>query len=220
MPGRSLRGGLRVVALLTGAAAVVLPRGLRAQVGIVQPYLDPERPLYFYPAPGPGDHPSVVTPTDSVTFAAGDHYVGIASAPPWFAPEGVKLDYDLLWLKAETLTRNFIEVEVNSLEPRPRFTPRTAWIAREAVRFRPWAELLLDVHSVEILDPVAHPLRTQPSPEAPPEGDAAGMPLRPLAIQGEWMQVEEAEGRESGLLRGWIRWWQDGRLLVSFSFLS
>lgn len=218
--GRSPRGVRFLAALVTCAATIVLPRGLRAQVGIVHPHLDPERPLYFYPAPGPGDHPSVVAPMDSVTFQAGAHHVGIATAPPWFAPEGVKLDYDLLWLKAETLTRDYIEVEVNSLEPRPRFTPRTAWIAREAVRFRPWAELLLDVHSVEILDPVAHPLRSNPSAEASAEGDAAGIPLRPLAIQGEWMQVEEAEGRESGLLRGWIRWWQDGRLLVSFSFLS
>lgn len=215
-----------VSALMAGMAAVAAPSSARAQpegaagVGIVQPTLDPERPLYFYPAPEPGGVPGGVQPTDSVTFAESPHFVGIATAPPWFAPEGMKLDYDLLWLRAETLTRNFIEVVVNAGEPRPRFTPRTAWVDRHAVHFRPWAEFLLDVYSVETLEPADNPLRSAPAMDAPERGPTIDLPLRPLAIQGEWMRVEGADAREVGLPTGWIRWWRDGRLLVSFSLLS
>ncbi|MEQ9570257.1 MAG: hypothetical protein RLN75_08725 [Longimicrobiales bacterium] len=225
MPLRGAATTAAVSALVAGMAAAA-PSPLRAQpegpagVGIVQPTLDPERPLYFYPAADPGDGPGVVGPTDSVTFAESPHFVGIATAPPWFAPEGMKLDYDLLWLRAETLTRNFIEVVVNGTEPRPRFTPRTAWVDRHAVRFRPWAEFLLDVYSVETLEPAGNPLRSAPAPDAPERGPSADLPLRPLAIRGEWMRVEGADAREAGLPTGWIRWWRDGRLLVSFSLLS
>lgn len=189
-------------------------------VGVVQPPIDPERPLYFYAIPRAGWGPETATPSDSVVFAADEHHVGISSAPPWFAPEGLKLDYDLLWLRARTLTRFWIEVEVNTLDPRPRFVPETAWVAREAVSFRPWSEFLLEVFSVETTGPADNPLRSGPAAEAEVVGDSSGLPLRPLALSGDWLRVEAVEGGETDRPRGWIRWRGDGVLLVSFSLLS
>jgi len=155
-----------------------------------------------------------------VTFAAGEHFVGIETAPPWFVPEGLKLDYDLLWLRARTLTQAWIEVEVNASDPRPRSTPETAWIAREGVSFRPWAEFLLEVYSVEALDPESNPIRTNPHPDAEATGKSSGRPLRPLAVRGNWLRVEAADGTEANRATGWVRWRGDGVLLVSFSMLS
>ena len=214
----SIPGALVLVAGLASTPAdAQLPE---LGVGVVQPPIDPARPLYFYGAPHPGVDPRTAPPIDSVTFAAGDHFVGIATAPPWFAPEGLKLDYDLLWLRARTLTRSWIEVEVNAIDPRPRFVPETAWVARESVTFRPWTEFLLDVFSVETLDPDENPIRGAPRPDAEAVGDSSGRPLRPLAIRGDWIRVEAVEGTEADRAEGWIRWRGDGRLLVSFSMLS
>ena len=189
-------------------------------VGVIQPPLDPARPLYFYGTPQPGVHPSTATPIDSVTFSAGDHFVGIATAPPWFAPEGLKLDYDLLWLRARTLTPVWIEVEVNTLDPRPRFVPETAWVAREAVSFRPWTEFLLEVFSVETLDPAANPIRAAPRMDSEVVGDSTGRALRPLAIRGDWLRIEAVEGTEADRTEGWVRWRGSSELLLSFSMLS
>lgn len=192
----------------------------QSSVGVVSPPLDPERPLYFYSAPEPSGDPGAATPFDSVTFAEGDHFVGIATAPPWFAPEGLKLDYDLLWMTAETLTRHWVEVVVNTMEPLPRMTPRTAWVSRADAQFRTWSEFLLEVYSVETIDPESNPLRDSPDGAAPGTGSTDNLPLRPLAIQGDWMRVEGADAQEVGLPTGWIRWRADGRLLVRFSLLS
>lgn len=214
------RVAVLVAALLAAAGPLHGQTGTPGGVGVVRPVLDAERPLRFFAAPAPGDAPATAEAVDSVTFATGDHAVEIATAPPWFAPEGLKLDYDLLWLRAETVTRDWIEVVVNSADPRPRFAPRTLWVAREAVHFEPWSTFLLTVFSVETLDPDTNPLRSSPSADAPAEESTATLPLRPLAIRGDWMRVEGADARELGLPRGWIRWWGDGRLLVSFSLLS
>lgn len=214
----ALAGSLGLVATFGATAALAqLPD---VGVGVVQPSLDPARPLYFYGAPQPGVDPSTATPIDSVTFAAGDHFVGIATAPPWFAPEGLKLDYDLLWLRARTLTRAWIEVEVNTIEPRPRFVPETAWVAREAVTFRPWTEFLLEVFSVETLDPAANAVRAAPHGDSEVVADSDGRALRPLAIRGEWLRVEAVEGTEADRFEGWVRWRGSSELLVSFSMLS
>jgi hypothetical protein len=189
-------------------------------VGVVQPRIDPDRPLYFYGEPTPGGAPGGMQPMDSVTFVVGPHFIDIGYAPPWFAPETLKLDYDLLVLRAETLTRSWIEVVVNELDPRPRFIPRTVWVEREAVEFRPWSEFLLDVYSVEPLETSPNPLRSGPGDSFPIVAPTAGAQWHPIAVRGDWLQVDAVEAPEPGGPRGWIRWRRDERLLLRFSLLS
>lgn len=212
--------GLAAVAALTSAADEIAAQDYPLGVGVVQPRLDPDRPLYFYGPPSAGTDPALANPIDSVTFVAGDHFIGIGTAPPWFSPAGMKLDYDLLWMRAETLTRDWVEVEVNTMEPRPRMTPRTAWVARAAVDFHPWPDFLLRVHSVEATDAASNPLRHAPFDEADAVAGFGEQPLLPLALRGEWIQVESLDSTESDRTTGWLRWTRDGRMLVRFALLS
>lgn len=182
-------------------------------VGIVSPVLDPERPLYFYGVTDFDALPHTLVPQDSLTFAQGPYHTDIATAPPWFVPETMKLDYDLLALRAKTLTRHWIEVIVNQR------TGETRWVSREAVDFASWPDFLLDVISVETPDPAANPIRSGPFDAAPVRAQTTAL-LQPLAVQGEWLQVGPSMLTDEAAPKGWIRWTDGARLLIVYSRLS
>lgn len=183
-------------------------------VGVVQvPFT--EHPLYLYG--DPSGHPSTRTPLDSLTFSSGLHHNEVAYAPPWFAPDDFRLDYDLLYLHALTLRPSWVEVVVHTQEGTRQ--PRTVWLDRDAVTFRAWPEFLLEVYSVEPIDPASNPLRSSPQDGADvtPSNVAD---YRVLAVRGPWLFVEGADGREVGNPTGWLRWSRDGRLLIRYNLLS
>ena len=124
----------------------------------------------------------------------------------------MKLDYDLLFLRAKTLTRNWIEVVVN------RETGQASWIDRHAVEFIHWPTFLLDVVAVEVHDPEGNPVRVKPLDHASVLADAT-LPLRPLAIQGSWLQVSTNGLADRIAPTGWIRWRDGDRLLITYSLL-
>lgn len=184
-------------------------------VGIVRPRLLTGARLYFYNRPQHFDVlEDMETPVDSLVFGEGRHHVPIKYAPPWFLPEYMALDYDALLLRAVTVSRNWIEVVVNTSSPRPRMIPHTFWVAREQVDFSYWPEFLLHVSSIEVLDASATPLRQEPSDEARVLSFQSQPLLRPLAIQGYWMQVATVDNEASV---GWLRWRDDNQLLLTYS---
>jgi hypothetical protein len=195
------------------------PQAIPLGLGIAQVPPTPERPLYFYSLSTVAQHPDETAPTDSLTFRQGAHHVEIATAPPWFVPEVLKLDYDALFLRAVTLSHDWVEVVVNTSETLPRMIPRTMWVRREAVAFRPWAAFLLDVAAVEPLDQEANPIRTGPSDEAAVLS-AAWLPVRPLAVQGDWLLVSTLGLADRIPPAGWLRWRGEDRLLVAYAILS
>jgi len=93
-------------------------------------------------------------------------------------------------------------------------------MSREAVQFQTWTEFLLEVYSVETLDPNSNPLRSGPGEEFPQTGSTESLELRVLAIQGSWAKVEGVDANEASLPTGWIRWRDDGQLLIDYSLLS
>lgn len=183
-------------------------------VGMAKPHLASGRMLYFYSQPDFDQMPAMMTPTDSLVFGDGPGHVDITSAPPWFWPEVMKLDYDLLYLRARTLTKNWIEVVVNHQ------TGRTAWIDRQAATYIDWPTFLLDVAAVEVQDAEANPIRVKPLDHAGIMAEAPGIPLPPLAIQGSWLQVSTAAVADRMPPTGWIRWRNGDRLVITFSLLS
>jgi hypothetical protein len=218
---------LPLLALLLLAGAAPRPRPLPNPdplplgLGLVQVHPSPDRPLYFY-ALAPADvegHPDAAAPADSLTFRQGEHHVEIATAPPWFVPEVLKLDYDVLFLRTVTLAHDWVEVVVNTSAELPRMTPRTMWVRREAVAFRPWVAFLLDVAAVEPLDLEANPVRTGPDDGAAVLSEA-WVPVRPLAVQGDWLLVSTLGLADRIPPAGWLRWRSGDRLLVAYAILS
>jgi hypothetical protein len=183
-------------------------------VGMVKPRLTPGAPLYFYSSADFSKLPSVMSVADSLTFFKSEHYIDIATAPPWFVPEVMKLDYDLLFLRAVTLSQNWLEVIVNQQ------TGETRWVDRHAVDFIHWPDFLLEVFAVEIADPESNPLRIKPLSHASIVPVSAGAVLHPIAIQGDWMKVVVGEIPDSNSPTGWIRWRDGDRLLITYSLLS
>lgn len=182
-------------------------------VGMVQVEARIGEPLYFFGEPEFDALPDVTSAVDSITFEQGPWYVDIATAPPWLVPETLKLDYDLLLFRAHTVRRDFVEVVVNGLDG------RTAWVARDRIRFRPWSEFLLEVYAVEALDGVSNPVRLKPLDHAAVLAEAV-LPLRPLAMRGDWLQVTTDGLADRIAPTGWIRWRDGERLLVTWALLS
>lgn len=185
-----------------------LPMGL----GMASPHLVPGV-VRMYGQPDlfdPFHRPAV---SDSVVFVQGEHHVEISFAPPWFVPAHMKLDYDLLLLRALTVSQNWIEVVVNEHDG------RTAWILRHDLELRLWHEFILGVVAVETLDPATNPIRIKPLDHAAILADGANALLKPLAVCGDWLLVETHQLADCIQPTGWIRWREGGRLLVEYSLL-
>jgi len=169
--------------------------------------------LHFYGAPDMDQLPATFQALDSLTFAKGEHFTNITSAPPWFVPAHMKLDYDLLLLKMITLSRNWVEVEVNT------FDGTTRWVDRQELGIVFWPEFISTVNTVEIIDPETNPIRIKPLDHASVLADGADALLKPLAVRGEWLMVGTSELADRMPPTGWIRWRDGVRLLVRYNLL-
>ena len=124
------------------------------------------------------------------------------------------MDYDLLFLRAMTISKNWIEVVVN------RLTGETRWVDAQAVRFVDWPRFLLDVAAVEVPEAGTNPIRIKPLGHASILADAPGIPLPVLGVRGSWLQVATIHVADRIPPWGWIRWREDDRLLISYSPLQ
>lgn len=182
--------------------------------GMVKPRIVAGTILYLYTGQLVDDLLDHAATKDSLTFEKGNFYTDIGTAPPWFVPELIKLDYDIFLLRATTISRNWIEVIVN------RQTGRTAWVDRNAVDYISWPEFLLQVFSVELILPGKNPLRLKPLENAAIVADPGRNSVHPIAVKGEWMKVS-IEGSPGSIPKsGWIRWKRGTQMLIGWSLLS
>lgn len=186
-----------------------LPLGLG--IGVVMP--QPGTVLHFYQPPGVDQQPGDYPPADTVRFVAGLPSVEIAEAPPWLAPEHLKMDYEIFHLRVITLGKRWAEVIGNMR------TGETWWVDRSQLEFVGWPEFLLDAAGVEAFDAETNPVRARPHDGAPIMSTArAALPV--LSVQGEWLKVTTSHLADRMPPEGWIRWRRGQRLLVSYSPLS
>jgi hypothetical protein len=187
-------------------------------VGMVRPTIGPGATLYFYGAPNLDQSDpagQAENPVDSVTFVEAEYYVDIATAPPWLVPEVLKLDYQLFYFRARSISRYWVEVVGN------RTSGQTVWVLRSDVEFIPWVDFFLDVYAVEPLDVGSNPLRPRPFDYSDPLVVDADEYYEPIEIRGTWMRVRPHETSDVGTgTGGWIKWRDAERLLISFSLLS
>ncbi len=182
--------------------------------GMVKPHIQVGTVLYLHLGVLKGDELDKKISPDSIVFKQGKYNIEIASAPPWFVPEIIKLDYEILQLRATTIARNWIEVIVNKQ------TGKKAWVERSAVDFMPWPEFLLNVAAIEVIDAIKNPLRIKPLDQAALAGKIKDLTLIPIAIQGDWIQVSISEPGDPIVASGWIRWRRANQLLINWSLLS
>ncbi|MBK8553645.1 MAG: hypothetical protein IPL53_22360 [Ignavibacteria bacterium] len=174
-----------------------------------------EKPiLYFYSSPDQNksvqEHPA----DDSVGFTQKETGgFEISYAPPWLKPEHLKLDYDILFFKVESLTKEFAEVTVNDV------THETKYIDRNAGKILLWPDFLLQVHSVEFKEPGLKKIRIKPLSYAG-EVNIAFQIMKPVIIKDEWMLVELFDDNYEKTGEGWIEWNSNNQLLISYSLLS
>ncbi len=184
-------------------------------MGMAYPHLEVDETLYFFGIPEANSDPFIMKPIDSLTFYQGKYYIDIAYAPPYFMPEKIKLDYDMLFMKVITVTRNFLEVEVNVS------THQTAWINKDGADYFPWPEFLLNMHSIEVIDAANNPLRVKPL-------DYAGLYvttesellLQVVMVKGDWVKVQTNGDSGKTPEYAWVKWKEGNQLLITYSILS
>jgi hypothetical protein len=203
--------------------AMLVPNGFKKNVfnqenedglGMFKPNFGEQQVLYFYGNPYLGKALIEHTPYDSITFQKKEYGgYSIATAPPWLVPDHLKLDYDLLYFKVQSVTQEFVEVTVNTL------TEQTAFVSKYDGAIAYWPEFLLSVHSVEFPNPETETIYVKPL-EYAGKVDIAYSFMKPLRISNEWMFVELQDDDFKSLGTGWIKWIADGKLLVQYALLS
>lgn len=183
-------------------------------LGMFIPNFHESKTLYFYGNLTQGKSVQEHTPIDSITFKQRE-YGGfdIATAPPWLVPDHLKLDYDMLYFKVQSVSHDFIEVTVNTL------TNQTSFVDRYAGKLMYWPEFLLGINSVEFPNPENHNIYVRPFEEAGTINTPYSF-MRPLKITDEWMYVALLDDGFKVKGHGWIRWKKDGKMLITYSLLS
>lgn len=180
-------------------------------LGMASPILERET-VYFY-NPNLEKQVDEHLPYDSIAFQRTEQGIDISYAPSWFYPVHMKMDYGILLLRVESITKDWIQVEVNQQ------TGRKAWVSRADIKFQSWELFLLQINSVESIDPQDNPLRSRPLPHSSPSA-VKGTLYVPIEIKDEWMKVKVYRDDYQLVGEGWIKWRSGNQLLVSYNLLS
>jgi len=170
--------------------------------------------LYFYGNVNLEKSVMEQIPIDSITFKRMENGgFEITTAPPWLVPEHLKMDYDMLYFKVQTLSHDFLEVTVNTT------TNQTAFVDRYAGQLRYWPEFLLGVHSVEFPNPEQSYIYVKPLDHAGQVAITYSF-MKPLRIKNEWMYVELQNENFQAIGHGWIKWHNGKKLNIRYALLS
>ncbi len=182
-------------------------------LGMATPDFFNKNVLYFYNRPNFDKALNEHLPSDSLVFKRAETGIGISYAPPWFVPAHLKMDYQVLHLRALSVYNDFVEVVVNES------SGQTTFVSRYDIALRYWPEFLLSVNSVEPFDRPGNPVRVKPLSHASPLKASYAF-LKPLRISRHWLYVELLDEAFRPQGRGWIRWQDEGGLLIRYNLFS
>ncbi|MBK9257547.1 MAG: hypothetical protein IPM42_18965 [Saprospiraceae bacterium] len=183
-------------------------------LGMFLPTLSDLKTLYFYNNPNFDKTIMDQLPADSITFKRTENgEFDIATAPPYLVPEHLKLDYGILYFKAISITDEFIEIEVNKLNH------QTAFVSKSNGDLKYWPEFLLIIHSVEFLNPATQNIYVKPLDHAGLVKQSYSF-MQPLKINQNWMYVSLINDDYETVGKGWIKWNDNGNLMITYSLLS
>lgn len=182
-------------------------------LGMATPKFYENSVLYFYGNPNLEKPLSDHSPTDSLVFKRTEIGMEITYAPPWFTPAHLKMDYNMLFIRVVSLHSEFIEVMINETNG------QTTYMDRYMNQLRFWPEFLLTINSVEPLNRQDNPPRVKPLSHASLVISEYSF-LRPLRITDQWLHVELLNDSFKSQGKGWIKWQENGNLLITYSLLS
>lgn len=183
-------------------------------LGFFKPDFFEKSVMYFYSNQNSKKTVTEHPPSDSIGFSKTENGgFEISYAPPWLVPEHLKLDYDILYFKIQSLSDDFAEVTVNT------GTQQTFFVDRSAGKIIYWPDFLLQVHSVEFTDPGIQKVRVKPLSYAGEDLTAFQL-MVPVIVKDEWMLVELFDDNYEQVGQGWIQWKKDNQLLITYSLLS
>ncbi len=182
-------------------------------MGFFAPNFYEHKTLYFYGNLNLEKAISDHLPYDSILFKQTERGIEIAKAPPWLAPKHMKMDYGILLFKLESLAYDFIEIEVNT------YNQQKTYASKYAGKTILWPEFLLSVNSIELLDDINQKVKIKPL-------DHAGIVntkyefLRPIQVKQNWAKVNLLDNNLKKVDEGWVKWHENGKLLIRYSLLS
>ena len=183
-------------------------------LGFFKPKLFDEQVLYFYGQPILDKPLREHSPVDSLVFGPVDGGgFQISYAPPWFQPDHLKLDYDILFLKITGITDEFVEVIVN------KSMQKKAYLAKTHGEVIWWPEFLLKVFSIEFkpgLEQAVHIKALEHASLVNVEFEF----MDPVMVKGDWVKVRLVNDAYEVVGEGWVMWRKDGVLLIDYSLLS
>lgn len=183
-------------------------------LGFFKPRFYKDTVLYFYGNPNLEKSLHEHTPTDSMSFEKTEYgNYDISYAPPWLVPDHLKMDYDILYFRIKSISRNFIEITVNIIDQ------RSIYVSRFDGDIIFWPEFLLSVNSVEFIDGKEQLIRIKPLHYAG-EVNVKYKFMQPLVIKGDWMMVRLVDDNYKTVGKGWIQWKNEGTLVITYSLLS
>ena len=215
-PSTTVTPDSRIVAVSSLAPKISSGNSLNKAMGIGMfiPELANLKPMYFYGDVNFDKSIQEHFPIDSLTFMRKENGgYEIATAPPWLAPDHMKLDYDLLYFRVVTVTDDFLEVVVNTK------TLQTRLIDKRAGLLKYWPDFLLGVHSVGLLPEANQAVHSRPFRESGIITSEFSF-MKPIKIKNSWMYVELWNDDYTKSGNGWIQWQKDGKLMISYSLLS
>lgn len=170
--------------------------------------------LYFYGTITQGKSASQHFPQDSLSLGR-DQYgdFALVSAPPWLWPEKMNQPFGIFYFKVTAVGREFITVEGNSK------TGQTAILNKEQGQLLYWPEFLLSISTINFLEKAKQTIKIKPLDHAGEVNQEYAF-LKPILVQDQWMQVELTDQNFKTLTKGWIRWQQNGKLLISYSYVN
>ncbi len=183
-------------------------------LGMFSPNIDENTTLYFYHNPHLDKTIDDHIPYDSITFKKLEFGgFDIATAPSWLVPEHLKLDYNILFFKVQSISQEYIEVTVNATNN------QTSFVNRYSGKLHYWPEFLLSVNNVEFTNPKEETIFVKPLDYAGSVNVKYSF-MKPQRVTHSWMYVELVDNNYNAVGKGWIKWKRNEKLLIEYSLLS
>lgn len=183
-------------------------------MGLFTPFFSDNKKLYFYSIQNFDKALDQNPILDSITFSyKNPSGIEITTAPPWLQPMHLKLDYGILYFKVIRIGKDYLQIEGNSS------TKETYFVSKWSGEVILWPEFILNSFMLEFPEGKNQLIRVKPFDNSSQVLNWSPN-LRPISVQGYWVEVEVLNENWKPIDKGWIKWRDETQLLIKYSLLS